>query len=186
MLQETINWKHDDKTIPIRFSIFNISGGFIADNQLKNGNYYQNGKFKTYSSIYVVNGSFTFKKPKTIDTIIHLYNKYILPPLAEGHTHKLDKREELKRDIDTFVKQGVFIPPQSLPQGTLRLCSVSFLSNLYLPSPYNVWPHINPAPPLYKTKPNYVYNLPGFPPIARFLYTGSRAYNPISEWSFLR
>ncbi len=43
-----------------------------------------------------------------MDTIIHLDNKYILPPFAEGHTHKLDKREELKRDIDSLVKQGVF------------------------------------------------------------------------------
>jgi Amidohydrolase family len=76
--------------------------------QLTNGNYYQDGKFKKYSNIYIVNGNFTFKKPKTIDSIINLDNKFILPPFAEGHTHKLDNQKELQRDINTFLKQGVF------------------------------------------------------------------------------
>ena len=75
---------------------------------IKNGNFYLNEKFKNYANIYIVNGIFTFKKPNKIDTIIDLDNKFILPPFAEGHTHKLDNSKELKGDINTFLKQGVF------------------------------------------------------------------------------
>lgn len=76
--------------------------------QLTNGNYYQDGKFKSYSNIYIENGNFTFKKPKTIDTVINLNNKFVIPPFAEGHTHKLDNQKELISDMNTFIKQGVF------------------------------------------------------------------------------
>lgn len=76
--------------------------------QLINGNYYQDGKFKNYSNVYLKNGKFTFIKPKTIDTIIYLKNKFIIPPFAEGHTHKLDNQKELQNDSKTFLNQGVF------------------------------------------------------------------------------
>ena len=75
---------------------------------LKNGKFYVNGNFKNYADVYIDNGNFTFRKPKTIDTIINLDNKFIIPPFAEAHTHKLDNQKELIRDINTFLKQGVF------------------------------------------------------------------------------
>lgn len=76
--------------------------------QLVNGNYYQDGTFKSHSNVYIQDGYFTFSKPKKIDTIINLENKYVIPPFAEGHTHKLDNQKELTRDINNFLKQGVF------------------------------------------------------------------------------
>lgn len=76
--------------------------------RLTNGNYFQDGKFIKYANIYIENGKFTFKTPKDIDTIINLENKYIIPPFAEGHTHKIDNPKEVSRDINTFLKQGIF------------------------------------------------------------------------------
>ncbi len=76
--------------------------------ELSNGNYFVNGNFIKYPVLYVDKGVFTFKKPSKIDTLINLENKYIIPPFAEGHTHKLDSRKELSQDITTFLNQGVF------------------------------------------------------------------------------
>ncbi len=76
--------------------------------QLTDGNYYQDGKFKNYSTIYIENGTFTFNKPIKVDTVINLSHKYVTLPFAEAHTHKLDNQRELSDDINTFLKQGVF------------------------------------------------------------------------------
>lgn len=76
--------------------------------KLTNGNFFVDGKFVNYPVMYVRKGIFTFKKPSKIDTVINLENKYIIPPFAEGHTHKLDNPKELKKDIATFLSQGVF------------------------------------------------------------------------------
>jgi imidazolonepropionase-like amidohydrolase len=95
--------------IVLIISLFFIAAdSFSQTIQLKNGNYFINGKFKSYNNIYVENGNFTFTPPKNIDTIINLKDKYVVPPFAEGHTHRLDNQKELQRDIDTFLYQGVF------------------------------------------------------------------------------
>ncbi|MBX9785252.1 MAG: amidohydrolase family protein [Chitinophagaceae bacterium] len=76
--------------------------------RLTNGNYFQDGRFKHYANVYIKDGKFTFIKPKVIDTTINLENKFIIPPFAEGHTHKIDNPKEVGPDINAFVKQGVF------------------------------------------------------------------------------
>jgi hypothetical protein len=76
--------------------------------KITNGNFFVDGKFINYSVMYVHKGMFTFKKPNKIDTVINLENKYIIPPFAEGHTHKLDNPKELKKDVVTFLNQGIF------------------------------------------------------------------------------
>lgn len=76
--------------------------------ELKNGNYYIGSVFKNYPSLYINDGVFTFKKPQKIDSIINLDNKFILPPFAEGHTHKIDNPKELDKEVNNFLKQGVF------------------------------------------------------------------------------
>lgn len=76
--------------------------------QLNNINYFSNGKFEKSNTVYISKGKFTFKKPSKIDTIINLQNKFVLPPFAEGHTHKIDNQSELEKDVKTFLNQGVF------------------------------------------------------------------------------
>ncbi len=82
--------------------------GYGQTIQLNNVNFFTDGQFKIFPIAYVFNGKFTFKKPSSIDTIVNLDNKFVIPPLAEGHTHKLDSQSELDKDIQTFLKQGVF------------------------------------------------------------------------------
>jgi hypothetical protein len=91
------------------FLILIFSGKSFAQNiHLVNGNYFVDGKFKKYDNLYIVDGLFSSKKPNKVDTILNLSNQFIIPPFAEGHTHKLDNPKELKKDIKTFVDEGVF------------------------------------------------------------------------------
>lgn len=76
--------------------------------QFSNINFFQNEKFQLFPTVYVENGLFTFNKPKKIDTIIDLRGKYIIPPFAEGHTHKLDMPQDVDSESQSFLSQGVF------------------------------------------------------------------------------
>jgi imidazolonepropionase-like amidohydrolase len=90
--------------LPILF-YSNCAGQTI---KLLNGNYYQNGQFKKISSLYIANAVFSFKQPETVDTVIDLNGKFILPPFAEAHTHKIDNPGDVNKNIKSLVNEGVF------------------------------------------------------------------------------
>jgi len=76
--------------------------------EIKNLEYFVNGKFNKVDNIFVNNGKFTFKKPSRIDTVIDLKNKFLIPPFTEAHTHKLDLQEDFYRDYNRYLKEGTF------------------------------------------------------------------------------
>lgn len=78
-----------------------------------NGNVFDGEKF-IKKNIYSVKGEITFKKPNELDSIIHLDNKYIIPPFGDAHTHNLDR-----------VWQMSFLPKQYLAEGTFYVLNLT-------------------------------------------------------------
>jgi imidazolonepropionase-like amidohydrolase len=73
----------------------------------ENGNWYINGKFKR-TTLYCVNGTFSFKKPVVVDSTINLNNGYCIPPFGDAHTHNFDGTYNLKELLSSYLKEGVF------------------------------------------------------------------------------
>ena len=71
-----------------------------------NGNWYDGTSFKN-RTLYSVNGILTSKKPSRIDETIDLGNQFVLPPLADAHTHNLD-RANFKELMSEYFREGVF------------------------------------------------------------------------------
>jgi imidazolonepropionase-like amidohydrolase len=74
--------------------------------QFTNGNWYDGKSFKK-RTIYAVNGILTSKKPTKIDETVDLKNQFVIPPLADAHTHNLD-RTNFKELMNEYFREGVF------------------------------------------------------------------------------
>lgn len=53
-----------------------------------NGLWFDGKSFKP-STIYAVDGRFTFRKPTRVDRTLNLKGAYVIPPFAEAHNHNL-------------------------------------------------------------------------------------------------
>ena len=73
----------------------------------RNGNWYDGKTFKK-RDFYSVNGILTSKKPNQIDEKIDLKNQFVIPPLADAHTHNLDGTYNLEKIINDYLAEGTF------------------------------------------------------------------------------
>lgn len=72
---------------------------------IKNGQWW-NGKEFLSTPLYIVEGRFSEKPPKTITQEIDAEGGYILPPFAEAHNHNIFPID-LESSIQNYIDQGV-------------------------------------------------------------------------------
>lgn len=72
-----------------------------------NGQWF-NGRGFDQKTVYSVNGVFTFKRPRQIDSEVDLGNKFVVPPFAEAHNHNLASARGLDAQINLYLRDGVF------------------------------------------------------------------------------
>lgn len=72
-----------------------------------NGNWFDGKSFKK-RTFYSVGGVLTGKRPKQIDETIDLKNQFVIPPLADAHTHNLDGAFNLEKMINDYLAEGTF------------------------------------------------------------------------------
>ncbi len=76
--------------------------------QLNNG-YWFDGQVFVKRDVWVDQGILSFKKPvASMDTVINLSGKYIIPPFAEAHNHNLESAYQLQQRINSYLDNGVF------------------------------------------------------------------------------
>lgn len=75
--------------------------------QYINGNVYQEGNFvrKDFS---VVHGKLTFKQSDNAGEVVDLRGKYVIPPLADAHTHNFDDVGLFDSIYNAYVEEGTF------------------------------------------------------------------------------
>lgn len=75
--------------------------------EFKNGQWFDGKNFKR-QTMYSVEGFFTKKKPSKIDETVDLQNGFVIPPLADAHTHNLDGNYNLEKIINDYLAEGTF------------------------------------------------------------------------------
>lgn len=80
---------------------------FSKNYQFINGKWFNGKKFQK-QTFYSINGFLTKKKPKQIDETIDLQNKFVIPPLADSHTHSFDSPYLISKQIQDNLRDGVF------------------------------------------------------------------------------
>nr|WP_299344461.1 hypothetical protein [Allomuricauda sp.] len=82
----------------------------IASQNLKitNGFWFNGTDFDKKEVFYVKDGVFSNQEPKTVDSIIDLSGKYIIPPFAEAHTHNLSSTYGLEPILNAYLNEGTF------------------------------------------------------------------------------
>ena len=75
--------------------------------EFSNGQWFDGKNFKK-QKMYSVNGFFTTKKPNKIDETIDLKNQFVIPPLADAHTHNLDGSRNLQQIVNAYLQEGTF------------------------------------------------------------------------------
>jgi len=77
-------------------------------NRELSGGWWFDGSGFVRKKFYVVNGTFTEKRPKRIDNVIELRDFYVLPPFGEAHTHGFDNPSDVERVVATYLRDGIF------------------------------------------------------------------------------
>ena len=76
--------------------------------KLVNGNWFDGQSF-VKRTVWVNNGVLSFNDPRiSMDTLIDLSGKYVIPPFAEAHNHNLESDYKLQERIDSYLDNGVF------------------------------------------------------------------------------
>ncbi|MEN0049647.1 MAG: amidohydrolase family protein [Bacteroidota bacterium] len=76
--------------------------------ELINGHWF-NGEAFVKKKAWVKEGLLSFGQAvESVDTIIDLTGKYIIPPFAEAHNHNLESDYKLEERIDSYLENGVF------------------------------------------------------------------------------
>src|SRR6185295_3852311 len=77
--------------------------------EFTNGNWFDGQKF-VVRKFYSVAGVFTSRKPATVDQVVDLSGKYIVPPFGEAHNHNLDwsSDEQFARINKMYLDAGIF------------------------------------------------------------------------------
>ena len=71
-----------------------------------NGRWFDGDKF-VLRTVYVVDGVFRLTAPRRISDTVDLGNRFVLPPLAEGHNHWLEP-DRVDTYINDYLRDGVF------------------------------------------------------------------------------
>ncbi len=75
--------------------------------EFTNGRWFDGKGFKR-QKMYSADGFFTDKKPSKIDETIDLKNQFVIPPLADAHTHHFDSSYSVAEQVAMYLKDGVF------------------------------------------------------------------------------
>ncbi|WP_394748971.1 amidohydrolase family protein [Spongiimicrobium salis] len=76
--------------------------------QFNNGLWFNGTSFEK-KTVWLKEGLIYFSDPEeTIDTIINLSDRYVIPPFAEAHNHNLESKHELEKRIASYLDNGVF------------------------------------------------------------------------------
>lgn len=94
--------------ICLLIGILNVSVmGQIGQLEFTNGRWFDGQSF-VMKEFYTVNGILTEHRPGQIDSVINLQNKFVIPPLAEGHIHHLNDSETIDEEIRGYLAKGIF------------------------------------------------------------------------------
>lgn len=66
------------------------------------------GKSFEPSTVYAVDGRFTFRKPTRLDRTLDLKGTYVIPPYAEAHNHNLTSTGLVDEMVPRYLNEGVF------------------------------------------------------------------------------
>lgn len=80
--------------------------GYSQSYLFKNGKVWEQEAF-VKKDFYVLDATFSFKKPTKIDSIIDLNGQFIIPPFGDFHTHLFDG-DYSKANDTTFLNLGIF------------------------------------------------------------------------------
>lgn len=58
--------------------------------------------------VYVVNGAFTDRKPDKVLEVLDLNGQYVIPPMADAHTHHLSSPSQAEAINAMYLKEGIF------------------------------------------------------------------------------
>jgi len=72
-----------------------------------NAKYYDGAQF-VEGDLYSVDGQFQIEISTEPDTVIDMQGSYLVPPLAEGHTHNLDRTWQMNSIVPKYLNEGVF------------------------------------------------------------------------------
>jgi imidazolonepropionase-like amidohydrolase len=75
--------------------------------ELRGGQWYTGSGFES-RRLFVVDGRFTDRRPATVDSVIELGDRWIVPPFADAHTHLLTDPATAQRESDRLLAQGIF------------------------------------------------------------------------------
>ena len=80
-----------------------------------NGRWFDSNTFRN-RIFYSVKGTLTSKRPKRVDSIIDLKDKYVIPPFGEAHNHNVDGANV--EIIRRYLEDGIFYVknPNTLPR----------------------------------------------------------------------
>lgn len=91
----------------ICMAILAVQAALAQATEYKNGRWWINKRF-TKTTVYAVNGNFSFRKPGQVESSIDLQGQYCIPPLGDAHTHNLDGVYGLEEMVRQYLKAGVF------------------------------------------------------------------------------
>ena len=89
------------------YSILICNSTFCQSYAFTGGQWFIKSRFKKVT-VYSVNGTISFTKPSSIDSVIDLNGKFVIPPFGDAHTHNLDGGFNLKEMIAKYLTEGVF------------------------------------------------------------------------------
>lgn len=72
-----------------------------------NGQWFDGKGFRR-KKFYSVGGVLTDKRPHKIDETVDLQNGFVVPPFSEAHNHNIERDWNLKKQTQTYLKDGIF------------------------------------------------------------------------------
>ncbi len=81
----------------------------VHNYEFANGEWFDGQKF-VRKTVYSIAGVLSSKRPKHIDRVFDLSNKYVVPPFGEAHNHNLDwsSDERFARINKMYLEAGIF------------------------------------------------------------------------------
>lgn len=89
-------------------STFSQVAATTTVNHELSGGWWFNGSVFVRKKFYVVNGTFTEKRPKRIDNTIDLGDLYVVPAFGDAHTHGFDNPNDIQQVMATNLRAGIF------------------------------------------------------------------------------
>ena len=75
--------------------------------ELRDGAWYFGTSFRRLT-VWVVGNTFRLSRPASVDTVISLRGRWIVPPYGDAHTHNLDGEESARRVGAAYLHEGTF------------------------------------------------------------------------------